>query len=247
MSELEIPAFQLQQLGYFPHFFSDEERDALKKWGVHAAGLTEGAILPTSDRENKFVEVAKGKAPPLTRFQRIWLRYLQAIDIQTKWRESERKLITTTSLLSMANLQIEQLQGDVVRLTKLWEFARNPGVSAAINFSNHNSQTEPLDLSKSSIQQTDVCHGQVALKTDKSISVWDVTSRDLYLQLTESGLKALTDNEIFILFNLVDGLGLKAQEVANFNIEHSRRSAKYHASNSFGVSDWDWRDQNESH
>lgn len=69
--------FNLQTLGYFPHYFSDEEREALIQWGAHAAGLTDGSIAPVSVKEIQFVEVVRGHSPPATRFQRAWLRYLQ--------------------------------------------------------------------------------------------------------------------------------------------------------------------------
>ena len=87
MSDTEKSTFQVQQLGCFPYFLSEVERDALERWGTHAVGLTEGSVLPTSDKEIEFVEVARGKASPLTRFQRLWLRYLQALDIQMKWHD----------------------------------------------------------------------------------------------------------------------------------------------------------------
>lgn len=235
MFNSESSDFQINQLDYFSYLFSDEERDALKRWGAQATRLSEGSVLPTSDKETNFVEVTKGKAPPLTRFQRLWLRYLQAIDIQTKWRESERKLIATISLLSEANCKIELLQEDVIRLTKLWKFARD-SVRTPITGTENNKKL--LDQSST----TNKCGSATLVQ----IFARDLIDRDQYLKFIEKGLINLSDNEIFVLFNLVDALGLTPQEVAEFNIEHNNRSRKYHSVDSVSHADWDWRDQNEA-
>ena len=89
MSDMENGTFKVQQLHDFPHYFSEEEHAALEKWGAQAERLTNGATLPTCAREAKFVEVAGGKSAPVTRFQRLWLRYRQAVLIQEKLRSSE--------------------------------------------------------------------------------------------------------------------------------------------------------------
>ncbi len=68
----------------FPHYLSDEEQAELVKWGTHATGLTDGSTAPTSLKELVFVEVAKGIRPPETRFQRLWLRYLQAVAMDAR-------------------------------------------------------------------------------------------------------------------------------------------------------------------
>lgn len=136
MSESANSNFHAQQLGYFPHLFSDEERDEIAKWGARAAGLTDGTITPASEKEQRFVETAKAMVPPTTRFQRVWLRYLQAVDIQTKWRECERQLATNSNLLSTANLKIEQLEEDVIRLTKWGKTALKQQEQAKVNFTS---------------------------------------------------------------------------------------------------------------
>lgn len=240
MSDLEGSSFRLQQLGYFPYFLSDEELGALIKWGAHAAGLTDGSIEPTTVKEKQFAEVARGTRPPATRFQRVWLRYLQAVDIQTKWRESEQNLNIVTRRLGTANNQIEQLQEDVVRLTKLWKYARDLGDT------QNSPNRKPLVHPASTTQGCGDAQLSTLSETSKQRFVRDVTSRDQYLQFIEKGLSSLSDNDIFVLFNMVDGLALTPQEAADFNIEHSHRAAKYQPSDGFGGGAWDWRDQNEA-
>lgn len=83
--------FVPQKLGNFPYYFSEEELEALVKWGTHATELTEGSIAPVSTKERQFIAVAKGYRPPETRFQRIWLRYLQAVSMEAKLAEVVRK------------------------------------------------------------------------------------------------------------------------------------------------------------
>jgi uncharacterized protein YifE (UPF0438 family) len=243
VSDLECSSFRLQQLGNFPHFFSDEERDALNKWGAHAAGLADGSIEPTTVKEKQFVEVARGTRPPATRFQRVWLRYLQAVDIQTKWRETEQNLNIVNRRLDTANNQIEQLQEDVVRLTKLWKLASDSGDTQKVDSSHHRkSSVHPASTAQ------ECGDGQVSTLPEMLTQrfVRDVTNRDQYLQFIEKGLSGLSDNDIFVLFNMVDGLALTPQEVADFNIEHSHRAAKYQPSDGFACAAWDWRDQNEA-
>ncbi len=245
MSDLESSSFHFQQLGHFPHFFSDEERSELNKWGAHAEGLANGTTLPTSEREAKFVEVAGGKSSPVTRFQRLWLRYRQAALIQDKLLSSEKNLTTVTSRLDSAKSKIEKLQDDVIRLTKLWKLARDSVNTPKIDPVNNQKS---LAQSSSSHQNCGATQLQTLPEKLRPIYVRDVTSRDQYLQFTEKGLSSLSDNEIFTLFNLVDALGLTHREVADFNIEHMHRACKYQSSDGFGGMnwDWDWRDQNEA-
>jgi uncharacterized protein YifE (UPF0438 family) len=76
--------FEPMKLVNFPYYLSEEEHAEIVKWGAHATGLTKGSIAPISQNERVFTEVAKGLRPPETRFQRLWLRYLQAVDMETK-------------------------------------------------------------------------------------------------------------------------------------------------------------------
>lgn len=107
-------------LSYFPHFFDEEECVALAKWGTHAAALSNGTIAPANLKETQFLQAARSQAPPITRFQKIWVRYVNAIEIQTRLTESEKKLVDIASLLSTANVKNEQLEAQVIRLNKLW-------------------------------------------------------------------------------------------------------------------------------
>ncbi|MEI6760126.1 MAG: DUF413 domain-containing protein [Betaproteobacteria bacterium] len=243
MSDLESSSFHLQQLGHFPHFFSDEERSELNKWGAHAEGLANGTTLPTSEREAKFVEVAGGKSSPVTRFQRLWLRYRQAVLIQEKLLSSEKNLVTVTHQLDSAKSQIEQLQEDVIRLTKLWKLARDSVNTPKTNPVNNLKSSAQSSSSHQNCRATQV---ETSPETSRLIYVRDVTNRDQYFQFIEKGLSSLSDNEIFTLFNLVDALGLTHREVADFNIEHMHRAFKYQSSESIGSRNWDWRDQNEA-
>lgn len=243
MSDMENGTFKVQQLRDFPHYLSAEENAALKRWGAQAEGLTNGATLPTSAREAKFVEVIGGKSAPVTRFQRLWLRYLQAVLIQEKLRSSEQSLTTVTRRLDSANSRIEKLQEDVLRLTKLWKFARD---SVDIPKIDPVNSQKSLNQSPSPHQNCGTTQVKALPETFKPIFVQDVTNRDQYLQFTEKGLVSLSDNEIFMLFNLVDALALTPQEVADFNIEHIHRAGKYQSTGGVGVTDWDWRDQNEA-
>lgn len=240
---MENGTFDVQQLGDFPHYLSEEEHAALERWGAQAEGLTNGATLPTSAREAKFVEVAGGKSAPVTRFQRLWLRYLQAVLIQEKLRSSEQRLTTVTRRLDSANSQIEKLQEDVIRLTKLWKFARDAVGTPKMDPVNNKKS---LNQSSNPHQNCGAAQMLALPETLKPIFVQDVTNREQYLQFTEKGLISLSDNEIFMLFNLVDALALTPQEVADFNIEHSHRAGKYQSNVGVGVTDWDWRDQNEA-
>lgn len=243
MSDMENGTFKVQQLRDFPHYFSEEEHAALEKWGAQAEGLTNGATLSMTAREAKFVEVAGGKSAPVTRFQSLWLRYRQAVLIQEKLRSSEQSLTTVTRKLDSANSRIEQLQEDVIRLTKLWEFARDSvGTPKMDPLNSQNSLNQP----SSPHQSCGTTQVQALSETCKPIFVRDVTSRDQYLQFTEKGLASLSDNEIFVLFHFVDALALTPQEVEDFNIEYRRRAGKYQSTDSVSVTDWDWRDQNEA-
>lgn len=84
MSTIPLPIFKIKQFENFPYFFSVEEVDALEKWGKHAEDLSKGNVLPISSEESQFVAVAKGNSQPTTRFQCIWLRYLQAVKVEQK-------------------------------------------------------------------------------------------------------------------------------------------------------------------
>lgn len=135
MSESAGSSFDIEPLVDFPHVFSDEELDALKKWGAHAAGLTDGSIVPRSEKESHFVAVACCRAQPSTRFQRVWLRYLAVVKAQWKLRENESHIASITRKLDAAKIPIEHLQEDVVRLTKwgksAWQQLEQTGIDAA--------------------------------------------------------------------------------------------------------------------
>lgn len=109
----------------------------MRQWGTHAAALTDGSIAPASVKESQFVDSARGREPPQTRFQRLWLRYLQAVALEARLNEVEsdgkdtaNKLYATEQMVSHQDYliqgrdnKIQDLQADVERLNKLWRFA----------------------------------------------------------------------------------------------------------------------------
>jgi len=86
----------------FPHYFTEEEHAELVKWGTQATELASGSAPATSPKERIFIEVTKGLRPPETRFQRLWLRYLQAVAIESKLSEAEGKANYHANLLYAA-------------------------------------------------------------------------------------------------------------------------------------------------
>jgi len=217
---LTSSSFYLQPLGYFPHFFSEDERQALSTWGPHAAGLTDGSIQPVSEKESQFVEVAQGRLVPATRFQRIWLRYLQAVDIQTQWRQCARDLVVCINALDAANLQIEHLKYEVNRL-KIW----GEEGGGAQRESEIEAPKAAANAPVITTQSKDSVMVDAEAKSELFAS--DVTNRDQYLRLTEKGLDQLSDNQVFMLYNIVDGLGLTAAEQKVFADQHVRRKLRY--------------------
>lgn len=215
-------AFQLHPLVDFPHFFTFEERAALTKWGAHASGLTDGSVLPTSEKERAFVDVARGLTPPETRFQRTWLRYLQAAAVHARLRECEAQQTATASDLEAAKMQIENLHEDVVRLTKWgklgWE-------RSSLDRAGPASETaQPIQV-EGSVYESSIGAAR------------EVTNREQYLVFIKDGLLALSDSQVFAMFNLVDGRGLTSQEMQNYSVEHDRRKAKYRPNDEWGRDD----------
>lgn len=105
-SPVEPPDFNIKKLDHFPHFFSDEEQLKLRRWGQHATDLTDGSVEPSSEKERIFVEVACGIRPPETSFHRLWLRYHQAMAI-------ESKLETNRKSVNAANLKLRALEDEL--------------------------------------------------------------------------------------------------------------------------------------
>lgn len=93
MSDPDQPTFKLKEFQNFPHLFAADERSALEQWGKHAEDLTNGVVQPISNEEAQFVSAAKGSSPPATRFQRIWLRYLQATKAERKFIELGNEIV----------------------------------------------------------------------------------------------------------------------------------------------------------
>ena len=134
-SLVEPQGFVVNNLVHFPHFFSDEELEALKRCGQHATDLTDGSVEPISEKEHYFVEMARGLRPPETRFQRVWLRYRQATVIESRLNakvleltaakrsiralhEEERRKLSDTSIVTWEKdyLPPESLGDEVRRL-----------------------------------------------------------------------------------------------------------------------------------
>lgn len=236
MSESAKSTFYLQQLGYFPHLFSDEERDALVKWGAHAAGLTDGSIKPASGKEIQFVDAAKAKKPPTTRFQRVWLRYLQAVDMQTSWRDCEKKLAATAAQLSAANSKIERLEAEVLTFNKRTGLAKYKSVEEKQGSNTRPDIAESVAKHDIEIQNIPLAPGNASPERVLQPTVFasNVTNREQYLQLTKNGLGRLSDNDIFTLFNIVDGINLTSQELADFSREHQNRKQGYSPEGGYG-------------
>lgn len=104
--------FQLHELPHFPHFLSDEEKEELNKWGQHAQLLSQGHLVPKTQKEFAFARFCNSNDPPTTRFQRLWLKYCQAA-------QAERMYELFKELTERDTIQaedFERLAADVKRL-----------------------------------------------------------------------------------------------------------------------------------
>lgn len=220
-----MSSYKPETLRKFPNLFSEDELSALKNWGEHAAALDDGLIPPISIKENIFVEVCKMSRPPETRFQRVWLRYKEAVLVEKKIFEMEQELSTLRETNNTLNEEVDRLKDDVYRFKKLWKLATQ-------ELDEHKAETD------SGNKKAD-CNSEIKLKEDvnllkkyetnhdnNKIDILDFKTRDQYLLFIKNGLFSLSSNEIFILFNVVDRLNLTQQELSDFYVEHERRKSR---------------------
>jgi uncharacterized protein YifE (UPF0438 family) len=117
LHDVELVCFPLRPLRHFSQILFTEEIEFLAEWGDHAANLTTGTVSPVSAKELQFVKVIKGEAPPETRYQHLWLRYLQAMNACAKLNTYEQKVNDLEASLAEAKAAIAKLESDGQQLT----------------------------------------------------------------------------------------------------------------------------------
>lgn len=158
---------ELHLLPNFPHLFSDNELIELRHWGVHADALTNGRVEPKSEKEQNFVLVISGAAEPTTKFQLIWMRYLQAV-------RAEHAFTAVEHFNERLN-ELENLRADVKRLN-----AAHKGVWADATSYKEIASSQVLELKNklSSLQrQLEKYEPQNNSKVDES-EPWESWGND---------------------------------------------------------------------
>ena len=85
--------------------FSTEERALLREYGVWLEGLADGGISPFTDSQRRFVAVAKGHAQPLSKFEKLWLKYTEVVNAQKQAKRDEIHQLVASRSLSAPQLQ----------------------------------------------------------------------------------------------------------------------------------------------
>ncbi len=57
--------------------FTPDELDLLHKYGTWLNALMIGKIKPTTDEQKRFVKVCQKKHKPVSKFEKVWLKYLR--------------------------------------------------------------------------------------------------------------------------------------------------------------------------
>lgn len=220
-----MSSYKLETLRKFPNLFSEDELSALKNWGAHAAALEDGLIPPISIKENIFVEVCKMSRPPETRFQRVWLRYKEAVLVEKKFLEMEQELSTLRETNNALSDEVDRLKDNVYRFKKLWKLATQELDERKAETGSGNKKADCNSENKLK-KDIDLPRKDGANDGNNKIDILDFKTRDQYLIFIKNGLSSLSSNEIFILFNVVDRLNLTQQELSDFNLEHERRKSQ---------------------
>ena len=64
--------------------FSDEELDLLNRFGAWMQALHTGQIQPTTDKQNRFIEVMKGVAEPESDFEHVFAKLLMRREVESE-------------------------------------------------------------------------------------------------------------------------------------------------------------------
>lgn len=60
--------------------FSKEDICLLKRYGGQFQRLMDGSRAPTTDAQQRFVEVSHGKCEPETKYEEVWWKYIQRLN-----------------------------------------------------------------------------------------------------------------------------------------------------------------------
>ena len=60
--------------------FSEDELDILRRYGTKFERLSNGERSPATEAQEQFVDVARGKRPPETVYERIWTKYIMRLE-----------------------------------------------------------------------------------------------------------------------------------------------------------------------
>ncbi len=74
----------------FPNLFTVEEQTLLDRWGEKALAIQRGEWPPQTDKEKRFAAVCSGERAPETKFDQLWLRYVQASEAEDAFRDLAR-------------------------------------------------------------------------------------------------------------------------------------------------------------
>ena len=64
--------------------FAEEELEILKRFGSAFEQLSKGERVPTTDAQQRFLEVAQGQRQPKTIYERTWAKYQWRVEWESK-------------------------------------------------------------------------------------------------------------------------------------------------------------------
>lgn len=73
--------------------FSEEEIHLLERYGKAFERLSDGSQTPTTEAQRRFVEVAVGRAEPVSIYERTWVKYLARLEWE---REPSNRMAMAT-------------------------------------------------------------------------------------------------------------------------------------------------------
>lgn len=114
--------FQLRpSFPYTRASFSDDEIATLNRYGYWFLALEKGWVSPETDPQRRFIDCCAGKLPPVSKFERIWIRYRNCERDEIAERKGRE---AADASLERSERELEEILGDRAYDAKDWEWEK---------------------------------------------------------------------------------------------------------------------------